>query len=537
MDVALPDYPSSSRSALRLRSGFSVMELIVIIAMMGVLITVVVGLISRQHVVIRDTKISSDVATLNQMISIYAADGGSLAGLTSPQAVLDKLKRTLPQTEWAKHTGPASGRLLDIRLAARVTTVPEASGQARAKWNTQKQRFELTTGSGSAVSEFYLDQSLATKDFGSEARPTQRATTYNSVAGKNQGWVWGNAPSSNFSYHSPGSTGGSGNSNPFNPNQELPAGPGDGGDGGSGGGGGDGGGTGGGGGGGGTETPKVTQLPKPAISPGGGTFSYASFPGYVLLTPNGAPAQGSRLEYRVNNGSWKPYTGSPITVGSSDKLDARNYATDTSLYKTSSNATATYYRLASGFSGKGTSTWGNATGSTNLVTNVQNGSTSSTFEHGNTKLDLGNGEYLDAGVENVLTFTPGNFETILPNTWFDLGNLDMFNGTTFYNSEADGVTLSVNLNLTQPAQQAVVHINLGLVSTDNSSDRLASADIVELRNPTTDLKVTVDGVEYRLELSWATLDPGAGVVQGNQFLVFEGSSAKAVLRGRFVSNK
>lgn len=535
MGVEPLDPASEFKSAFGRRCGFSVMELIVIIAMMGVLITVVTGLISRQHVALSDTKISSDVATLNQMIVIYTADGGSLSGLTSPQAVLDKLKRTLPQSEWAKHTGSASGRLLDIRLKARVTSVPEASGQARAKWNTQKQRFELTTSTGMAVTEFYLDESLGTKDYGSENRAAQRAVTYNSAVGKNQGWVWGNAPSSGFSYNTPGSTGGAGVSSPFDPAQALPVTPPDTGGGGGGDGGGGGGGDTGGGGGGG-ETPTATQLPRPSITPTGGTFNYASFPGYVLLTPNGAPTQGSRLEYRINNGSWTPYVGSPITVGSSDKLDARNFATDTALYKTSSNASATYYRLTSGFSGTGTSTWGNATGGTNLVTNVQNGTDSSTFEHGNTKLDLGNGQYLDAGVENVLTFTPGNFETILPNTWFDLGGLVMFNGTTFYNSEADGVTLSVNLNLTEPAQTAVVHINLGLISTDNTSDRLSSADIVELRNPTTDLKVTVDGVEYRLELSWVTLDPGAGVVQGNQFLVFEGASASAVLRGRFVSN-
>ena len=99
------------------------------------------------------------------------------------------------------------------------------------------------------------------------------------------------------------------------------------------------------------------------------------------------------------------------------------------------------------------------------------------------------------------------------------------------------MTLSVNLNLTDPAEVGIVHLDLGLISTDNSSDRLASADIVELRNPSTDFTINIDGVEYRLELSWVTLDPGAGVVQGNQFLVFEGASAAAQLRARFVSDQ
>ena len=75
-----------------------------------------------------------------------------------------------------------------------------------------------------------------------------------------------------------------------------------------------------------------------------------------------------------------------------------------------------------------------------------------------------------------------------------------------------------------------------MVSTENTSDRTASADIVELRNPSTDFTVVIDGVTYRLELGWATLDPGAGVSQGNQFLIYEGSAARAELRARFVSN-
>ncbi|MCX6840017.1 MAG: choice-of-anchor K domain-containing protein [Verrucomicrobia bacterium] len=113
----------------------------------------------------------------------------------------------------------------------------------------------------------------------------------------------------------------------------------------------------------------------------------------------------------------------------------------------------------------------------------------------------------------------------------------MRNGTTFYNSEATGVTLSVNLNLSQPSLDFITHIDLGLTSTENTSDRLASADVVELKNLTTDVRVTIDGVEYRLELAWTTLDPSAGVVQGHQFLIFEGATAKAELRARFTSNR
>jgi type II secretory pathway pseudopilin PulG len=535
MEPALKPRHTSKRQDPPLRKGFSVMELVVLIAIIGVLVTVAVSQMGTQPVAVRNAKLASDVATLNQMISVYVSDGGRLVGLTNAQTVLDRLKKGRPQGEWKSHTGPASGRLVDIRLMAKTTSGPSSNGQERALWNTKTQRFELTTATGNAVSEFYLDESLAASQPGTEAR-TAPVVKYNSSTGKNQGWVWGYADTGNITYNTPGSNHGQGTSNPFDPSAPAPV-P-DPGDGGNDGGGNNGGGDNGGGDDNGPVAPAIKQLPRPRILPGGNrSFAYTAFPSSVAITPGEVPASGSRLEYRINGGPWLPYTGSPHNLTSGDKIEARNFATDTTLYRTSSLDSQAYYRLVSGFSGSGTGTWGNAAGGSNLVTSVQNGTTSSTFMHGNTKLDLGNGEFLDAGVENVLTFTPGQFETITPDVWFDLGDLVMLNGNTFYNSEASGVTLSINLNLTEPAHSTVVHINLGLISTENTSDRLASADIVELRNPNTDFKVTVDGVVYRLELGWETKDPGAGVVQGNQFYVYETATASAVLRGRFVPNQ
>ena len=240
--------------------------------------------------------------------------------------------------------------------------------------------------------------------------------------------------------------------------------------------------------------------------------------------------------YSINGGSWQAYTGTSIPVIPAMILQARNETTRPAEYSTSFTNTQTYYRLAAGFSGSEQGSWGNALGGANLVTSIQNSGSTSTFKSGNTKLDLGNGQYLDAGVENSLTFTPVDFNAITPNTWFDFGAMQILNGTTFYNSEATGVTLTVNLNLTQPAISVTTHVDLGLVSTPNTSDRLASADIVKLLNPTTDFTVTIDGVQYRLELSWESLDPNSSVVQGNNLLVFEGANAAVELRGRFTSN-
>ncbi|MBL9132511.1 MAG: choice-of-anchor K domain-containing protein [Verrucomicrobiaceae bacterium] len=500
------------------------------IAIVAALATISVSLMTDDSGSVHQAKLESDVATLNQMVALYVADGGDLAGLTNPQTILDKMKRVRPQAEWQRHAGAASGRLVDVRLRARVTSAREPGEVVRAAWNRTKQRFEITgNATGDAVSEFYLDESLASADFGTE---TRRSTikNYNSST---RGWVWNAStrdPTAN--YLNPSPITGNGQTQNFNPSESAPStGPG----GGTGGGGG---GSGGGGGGGGGGTTPPTALPAPSISPGGGTYAFASFPSSVTINRNGAIPTASRLMVRVNGGAWSEFAGgeySPLLP--SMRIEARNEAVDPVVWLNSGINSKTFYRLTAGFSGSGSGSWGNATGGANLVRTIENGAETSTLKHGNTKLDLGNGQYLDAGVENVLTFTREQFDTVTPNTWFKFGELVMLNGTTFYDSEATGVTLSVNLNMTEPSVSMVTHVDFNLISTENTSDRLASADIVELKNPTTDAKIIIDGVEYTLELAWATLDPGAGVVQGSQFLIFEGASARAELRARFKSNR
>lgn len=512
------------------RAGFSLMELIAMIAIMAVIFGIGVSLLSGNTGSSRTAKMESDVSTLNQMVALYIADGGTLNGLTSPQSVLDKMKRVRPQSEWQQHAGAVSGRLVDVRLSALMTSTPNADDSARATWNRKTQRFELTQGGGTAVAQFYLDESLADADYGTEKR-TKSTKTFNASS---QGWVWGAStkdPQAN--YLNPPPLAATTPAPSFDPNESAPNSPTpDLGDTGTGGGGGGGGGTGGGSGG----SAAAVTLPTPTISPPGGTFAFSSFPTSVTLGSNGAPPSASKLMYQINSGPWTEYAGETITLAPAMRIQARNDTTEPTEYSNSSTNTQTYYRLADGFTGTGTGTWGGATGGPNLVTNYENGTDTATFKHGETKLDLGNGEYLDAGVENVLSFTRASFDTITPNTWFKFGDMTLLNGTTFYDSEATQVSLTVNLNMSQPALDFTSTIDFGLTSTENTSDRTASADIVELKTPTTDVRITIDGVEYRLELSWANLDPGSGFVQGNKFYIYEGAAATAELRARFTSN-
>jgi len=59
------------------------MELLVMVAIIGVLATVSISYWTPSSKVVPAVKLESDVATLNQMVALFISDGGDLAGLTS----------------------------------------------------------------------------------------------------------------------------------------------------------------------------------------------------------------------------------------------------------------------------------------------------------------------------------------------------------------------------------------------------------------------------------------------------------------------
>ncbi len=517
-----------ARLPLRTRcGGFSVLEMVVTIALIGVLSAIVLSFGGSMPRQVKNEKLKTDVVTINQLIGIYIADGGNFNGISDPQKIIDQLKKTRSSSDMRRHTNVVTGSLVDVRLKAKIVSGARATDvPGRALWNAAKKRFEVSPTNATGVEEFFLDDALASIDYGVEtSRKTASRVKYNGSSG----WIWGSTTDAPLTYKAPTYADPTGTDNPFNPTEPAVS------SGGSGSGGSGSGGSGSGSGGSGSGA-GVVQLPTPVISPDGGSFASGTMPGSASISSNGAPGGASKLQYQKNGGAWQDYVGA-IPLASGDSVAAKNTSLDTVAYSDSAVTSENYFEYVSSFNGGGVGSWGNVTGGSNLIQTTTNGDPTSTLQHGNTKLDLGNGQYLDAGVENVISFTKNDFAGAAPNTWFNLGNMSMLNGTTFYDSQASGATLTLNMTLTDPATTGPVHIDLGFTNTENSSDRLASADIVELQSPSTDLTTTIGGVVYRLELSWATLDPTKGVVQGNQFLIFEGETAQAQLLARFVSDR
>ncbi|WP_075089010.1 choice-of-anchor K domain-containing protein [Verrucomicrobium spinosum] len=401
--------------------------------------------------------------------------------------MVDKLKTVRTNADAKLQAGALTGRYVDIRLAARVQNSTEASTSApRALWNSTTKRFDIVSAPGAAgVSDFVLDDALAETLYPTESR-TRTTMQYNGA----NGWVWApDGNNRNNAFLNPANATLSLQDNVFDPTiappTETTSGSTTSGSTTSGSttsgsttsgsttsgsttsgsttsgsttsgsttsgsttsgsttsgsttsGGTTSGGT--------TGATTPTTLPKPINQPNGATYSEANFPATVTINSNGAPSVGSVLRYRKNSGSWTDYTG-PIPVVSGDKIESKNFTTLPLLYKDGSSDSDTYYKLVASFTGSHTPIWTSIAGGSNLKHTTDNTDPDSiTVSHGDTRLDLGGGQYLDAGVENRMDFNRSSFSGATANTDFNLGEMIILNGTTFNDSEATSATLRLTM--------------------------------------------------------------------------------------------
>ena len=141
---------------------------------------------------------------------------------------------------------------------------------------------------------------------------------------------------------------------------------------------------------------------------------------------------------------------------------------------------------------------------------------------------------------SALWFEPIAAVNVAPNQYFNLGNLFYRNGTILSGTGASSVNLALNLNFSTPSglPAAMVSFTSDLINSPNTSDPVASADTVSLRNSGAPLNFTdASGNAYFLELTFRvdqdTLD--GTLSSQDQFKVFEGGQGRAELLGRFTT--
>jgi hypothetical protein len=141
---------------------------------------------------------------------------------------------------------------------------------------------------------------------------------------------------------------------------------------------------------------------------------------------------------------------------------------------------------------------------------------------------------------SALWFEPIAAVNVAPDQYFNLGNLFYRNGTILSGTGASSVNLALNLNFSTPSglPAAMVSFTSDLINSPNTSDAVASADTVSLRNSGAPLNFTdASGNAYFLELTFRvdqdTLD--GTLSSQDQFKVFEGGQGRAELLGRFTT--
>lgn len=215
-----------------------------------------------------DTKLMHDVAAINQALTTYRNSGGTVNGLTDPQDVLDRLKTHMKATDAVAMAGLRKG-MVDPRLAVRLQTSVEATGSdERAYYRPDTKTFALANSGGQGVKEFFLDESLALKDYGED----NRRSTFDLA--KVSPWVWDYtnqpapakpAPAAHAATSPSASSGKPG------------------------------------------EPPGALKLNAPGFSVATGNFPLTTYPLTLNLT-NPNPTGSSNILYSINSGNWAIYT-------------------------------------------------------------------------------------------------------------------------------------------------------------------------------------------------------------------------------------
>lgn len=141
---------------------------------------------------------------------------------------------------------------------------------------------------------------------------------------------------------------------------------------------------------------------------------------------------------------------------------------------------------------------------------------------------------------SALWFQPLTVSNAIAEQSFELGHLSYRNGTIKNRTGANWVDLALILSFAQPLGLDPVSVVFGseLINSVNTSDPIASADIVSLRNLSAPIRFTdASGNQYFLELTFKvdqdTLD--GTLSSQDQFRVIEGCQGTATLMGRFTT--
>jgi type II secretory pathway pseudopilin PulG len=276
-------------------TAFSFMEMLIAIAIISTLASIGFFAISGVHQSSKETRLVTHVKTLNTSLRIFEANGGNLSDLKDPNEIIGRLKQGSSN---AKEIAGIRGAVIDNRLDIKLTSSDKGN---RAVWDSDTRRF-LIRSEGHGVAEFYLNDELGEKDFGTDKR------NVNLELAKVDSWIW-DYKDYDVANGTPGNNLGGSNT--------------------------------------GTAPPPVGgELTPPEFSIQGGVFALSAFD--LSLTLRDMNETGlAMVKYSVNDGEWAYYDGGEIVVTPDATVRVFAESLKSDLWR-SSREVMEYYSVQSG---------------------------------------------------------------------------------------------------------------------------------------------------------------------------------------------
>jgi type II secretory pathway pseudopilin PulG len=395
------------------------MEFLATVGMIGILGGITLSIFVGMSESAKETKLQANVESLNQAITVYRSNGGTLASGISAQQVLTQLKTT--GDDVTKKTLPGyRGSYVDARLIA----VDIAAGDFGKRAVLDSTSFRFETADAGAGIRFEL-QDDATADYGVEE---SRVTDTPGFA-KTSSWVC------DFTEVTPSSAV---LGTPIAVNDMDPV-----------------------------STPgyhSPLQLAPPIFSIPGGNHPSADFPLTLTLSNDPINPVGSVVKYSIDGLPWQTYEGTPIMVAVDQSVVAYVDGNGNSDYF--SSFTVTNHREEASllaFSGNSAGNFYKAEGADDMVVGYSNSGDDAGFEWGK-----GTDGYTTG---SSLNFNSDSFSDVYPENWFRLSGLEFFNSTIDLDTQATSVWVDITLNLTTPSIIETFGFGLNLENTLNAEGK------------------------------------------------------------------
>ena len=268
-------------------------------AMIGIAVLAAVAIISfsgitEMRTTVKSKKLDQDVAVVNSAIRMYLTHGGEIGTLSSPQAIIEKLK-TVPTGDSYKQISGLRESMVDSRLEAVMQSEQAATTSApRALWDARKMRFVVALGGERGIAEFRLKEDTAPE------APVAENREVSLKLAKNSTWVWDYMDSSNGLPERFGLV----SVNPSIPSSyQVPK-----------------------------AAPGPLALNSPSFSADGGIYELADFESFQVTLSNPNPSGSSQVFYSTDGSNWQVYSGQSFNLNPGDSMQAFSASLDPYLW-------------------------------------------------------------------------------------------------------------------------------------------------------------------------------------------------------------